>query len=280
MDYSYWLALSNAEYLSYREKFILVEKFKDAKEIFSAKYNRQNLSISINEQKINRLMNSTVDFSIQEKIEKQEIKICCIIDSDYPVALKNIYSPPVLIYYKGKLPTQQCIAVVGSRKTTSEGRKNALAISNALAEKGYCIISGLARGIDSCAHHGALEKGKTAAILGNGINVCYPAENRNLMNRIIESGCVISEFPPDRKPTKYSFPARNRIISGLSEAVIVVEASLNSGALITADFALDQGREVFVFKNSPTEYSGGTMELLNEGAIEIRDIYDFLATLA
>lgn len=276
MNYSYWLALSNAEYLSYREKYILFEIFKEAKDIFCKKNYPLIRDAGINEQKSNRLINTKVDFSLQEKIEEQCIKICCIKDPEYPDALKNIYSPSVLIYYKGRLPRKPCIAVVGSRKTTSEGRKNALNISKALAGKGFCIVSGLARGIDSCAHHGALETGTTAAVLGCGINVCYPAENKNLMDRIIESGCVISEFPPDKQPTKYTFPARNRIISGISDAVIVVEASTKSGALITADFALEQGRDVFAFRNNHSEYSKGTDELLNEGAIEIRNAEEFM----
>lgn len=276
MDYSYWIALSNLEKLSNKEKFNLINKFKNVKEIFNSDFlNLKNNSNLISE-KVKDILNTKIDYNATEKLYSKGINICCYDDDEYPKALKEIYAPPVVLYYKGKLPKNKCIAIVGSRKTTGYGRDNSFEIAKFLASKGLCIISGLARGIDSCSHLGALESGKTAAVLGSGINVCYPLENKYLMGRIEESGCVISEFPIDKRPSKYTFPSRNRIISGLSEAVIVVEAAEKSGSLITADFALDQGRDIFAFKNPPSELSKGTDKLISEGAIMIKDLDDFI----
>jgi len=277
MNYAYWLALSYAEYISNKEKYCLVKEFGSAEEIFRASYTRIKNSEIIRPHKIDRLVGTVVDANKQYDLRKRGIKLCCINDDDYPLTLKNIFAPPILLYYRGTLPHKPCIAVVGSRKTTETGRRNAFDVAKVLAGKGFCVASGLARGIDSCAHLGALEKGVTAAVLGNGLDTCYPSENRLLMERIEKCGCVISEFRPDKKPSKYTFPARNRIISGLSEAVIVVEAAAKSGALITADFALDQGREVFVFKNIPSEYSKGSETLIAEGAMPIKNINEFIA---
>ena len=277
MEDLFWLTLSNAEYLSNKEKYGLVQKFKSAKAIFEAGYSEILESRIIIPYKIDRLLNERLTEEFEESLFEKGIKFCTISDSDYPEHLKNIYAPPVLLYYYGNLPEQTCVGVVGSRKTTQTGRDKAFSVSKALASKGICVVSGMARGIDSCAHHGALESGMTAAVIGSGLDVCYPSENKFLMERIAESGCVISEFPPQKNPSRYTFPARNRIISGMSEAVIVVEAAAKSGALITADFALEQGREVFAFCNAGGEQSKGTDLLIAEGAIPIYDVEQFIS---
>ncbi len=279
MKYLYWLALSNAEYLSFKEKFNLIKAFGGAEGVFNADYKEIYDKEIINRHKIDRIVKTEINNKMHRQIETDGIKLCCIDDIDYPVNLKNIYAPPVLIYYRGILPVKSCIAIVGSRKTTADGRRNSFDLAKKLAEKGFCIVSGMARGIDSCAHLGAMENGTTAAILGSGLKECYPAENKEMMNRIERNGCVISEFPPGKKPSKYTFPARNRIISGLSDAVIVVEAAKKSGALITADFAIEQGRDVYAFKNSISELSKGTDSLLEEGAYPISDIEEFISLL-
>ena len=276
MDYAYWIALSNLEKFSSKEKYNLIKTFGGAKEIFHSRFLDLQKKTNLSNNKINYLLNTSIDYNAFEKLCDYGIKVCCFFDRDYPKLLSYIYAPPVLLYYRGKLPEMPCIAVVGSRKTTKHGRENSFEISKFLSKKGFCITSGLARGIDSCAHHGALECGITTAVLGSGINICYPPENKYLMDRIKENGCVISEFPINKKPSKYTFPSRNRIISGLSEAVIVVEATKRSGSLITAEFALNQGRDVFAFRNVHSELSIGTDAIIADGAYPINNIEEFI----
>ena len=196
-----------------------------------------------------------------------------IENDEYPEQLKNIYDPPLKLYVLGnkKILKQKGIAIVGTRKATEYGKKVAFQFSNQLSKKGINIISGLAVGIDTYAHMGVLRPkciGKTIAVLGSGLDEIYPKENIELAKQIIKSGgCIISEYPIGTKPAKLNFPQRNRIISGLSEGVLVVEASEKSGALITADFALEQGREVFAVPgNILSNVSVGTNNLIKQGA--------------
>ncbi len=275
MNYAYWLALSNLKNFSSKEKYNLVKAFGSAKAIFHSRFLDIQKNTTLSNEKIDYLLNTTIDNNEVERLYENGVNICCLSDTIYPDLLRYIFAPPVLLYYRGKLPEIPCIAVVGSRKTTKHGRENSFEISKLLASKGFCITSGLARGIDSCAHHGALEAGITTAVLGSGINICYPPENKYLMDRIEENGCVISEFTINKNPSKYTFPSRNRIISGLSEAVIVVEAAKKSGSLITAEFALEQGRDVFAFKNDHTELSKGTDSIISEGAYPISNVDEF-----
>ncbi len=173
-----------------------------------------------------------------------------IFDKDYPALLKQIHDPPVVLYYKGSLGClrKKCIAVVGTRKMSGEGRLLTDKFVKHLVKAGLTIVSGLARGIDTQAHKTTiLENGQTIAVLGGGLNEIYPPENKGLAQEIINGhGAIISEFPPDYPIFPGNFPTRNRIISGLSLATLVVEAAENSGSLITARLALEQGREVFV----------------------------------
>jgi len=215
-------------------------------------------------------------------LDKMKVNVITIKEEGYPALLKNIYDPPPMIYYRGDfikiMKRMTGIAIVGSRKATYYGRKVAREIAAELASRGYIIISGLARGIDTNAHLGSLEaKGQTIAVLGCGIDRIYPAENRSLAYRIIENGAVISEFPIYTKPEKSNFPRRNRIISGLTVGTLVVEASEKSGALITADFALDQGREVFAIPGSIHSFlSGGCHNLIKQGAKLVNSYQDIL----
>ena len=165
----------------------------------------------------------------------------------YPALLKEIKNPPRELFFLGNVEIlkSRCLAVVGSRRTTSYGRNTAVRLAKRAAEAGITIVSGMARGIDTCAHRGALDAGgSTIAVLGCGVDICYPAENRQLKEEIENRGLVISEYPPQTAPQKYYFPQRNRIISGLSELTAVVQAGSRSGALITAELAAEQGREV------------------------------------
>ena len=218
-----------------------------------------------------------------ELIKRHKIDIITLNDVSYPPSLKAIYDPPPLLYVKGKIKREDknAIAIVGSRRATTYGRLTAQRLSAQLAAQRITIISGMARGIDSEAHKGALAVGgRTVAVLGCGIDVVYPPENRALEERIASSGAVITEFPFGTRPFAGNFPKRNRIISGLSIGVIIVEAAQRSGALITARLALEQGREVFAVPGSTTSpYSKGTHNLIKEGAKLVEDIDDILEEL-
>ena len=196
-----------------------------------------------------------------------------IEDERYPNKLRNIYDPPKKLYVlgNGEILKNKGIAIVGSRKATDYGKKVTLKISTELVNKEINIISGLAIGIDSYAHMGALiasGKGKTIAVLGSGIDEIYPKENTELARKIIQTGgCIVSEYPLGTKPNKINFPQRNRIISGLSDGVVVVEATKSSGSLITAEFGMEQGREIFAVPgNIFNPASEGTNELIRDGA--------------
>lgn len=227
-----------------------------------------------------------------------KIEEISINSKEYPENLKNIYDPPSKIYVLGnkELLHQKGIAIVGAREATLYGKKIAYRISKELAENGINIISGLAIGIDTCAHIGAIQTksimqniiqqklskiGRTIAVLGSGINNIYPKENIQLARQIIKSGgCIISEYSLNSKPEKLHFPQRNRIISALSDGVLVVEASKTSGALITAEFALEQGKEVFAIPGDITrEQSKGCNELIKDGAILIASSQEILDTI-
>lgn len=205
---------------------------------------------------------------IIEKCEKNGIKIFTIMDSSYPFLLKNIPDPPAVIYVKGMLPEEKRVSVVGTRKPTDYGRAVAEKVSFILAINGVCVVSGMAYGIDAIAHSSSIKAGgRTVAVLGSGLNRIYPPEHKNLFRRICENGAVLSEYPPDEEPHPSRFPERNRLISGLSSALIVVEAGERSGALITARCALEQGRDVFAVPGNITSPSSkGTNRLIKEGA--------------
>ncbi|MBM3255792.1 MAG: DNA-protecting protein DprA [Candidatus Omnitrophica bacterium] len=204
--------------------------------------------------------------------EAHKLGLCIISseDADYPVSLKNIPDPPIILYVKGELKKEDNlgVAIVGSRRASFYGLASAEKFSSELSERGFTIISGMARGIDTCAHRAAIKaNGRTIAVMGSGFNNIYPPENKKLAQEISENGAVISEFPIDAPPLKEHFPQRNRTISGLALGVLVVEAAKNSGALITADFALEQGREVFAMPGKiDCSSSFGTNELIKQGA--------------
>lgn len=223
---------------------------------------------------------------ISEKLKKENIKVITIDDKEYPKLLKEIYKPPYLIYYKGKLKENNefNIAVVGARKFTSYGKMAVERIAEDLANNNLSIVSGLALGIDALAHNSTLKvNGRAIAVLGSGLDKqnIYPSSNRYLADKIIDSGGVLmSEFPIGTAPLKHHFPQRNRIISGLSLGTLVIEAGEKSGALITARFALEQNREVFSVPGSiysPTSH--GTNELIKRGARVVTSANDIIETL-
>jgi DNA processing protein len=217
---------------------------------------------------------------ISDRLSASGASIVTLADRNYPTLLKEIAVPPPLLFFKGSLDGLACgaVAIVGSRRASLAGRKLASQLAGQLAERGLIVVSGLARGIDTAAHRGALEAGgDTLAVMGCGIDVVYPPENQGLARSISDAGAVLTEFPPGTAPLRQNFPMRNRIISGLSLGTVVVEAGGTSGALITADFALEQNRSVFAVPGAPgVSGSKGTNRLLKQGARLVESAADIL----
>ena len=214
-------------------------------------------------------------------IKKNNIKVISINDKEYPESLKRIYDPPIVLYANGNLNllNNKSIAIVGCRLCSVYGKIITKKLAYNLSEKNITIISGMARGIDSYAHIGALEaKGSTIAVLGSGIDVIYPKENERLYYEIIRNnGLILSEYIVGTKPIPINFPRRNRIISALSNGVLVTEAKIRSGSFITVDFALEQGKEIFsVPGNINSANSEGTNSLIKQGAKLVTCVEDIL----
>ncbi len=249
----------------------LLHYFGSAEEIWKADKQELLLSKCLDEKLCNQWVNfrSRLDLlELKNQWDKKGVCTCNWDQPEYPSLLRDTFNPPVLLYYKGLLPdNNNNIAIVGSRKASAYGKNAALMFASELAAKGICIISGAARGIDTSAHLGALNRGRTIAVLGSGIDIVYPPENSRLFSSILEQGALISEYPPGTPPHSGHFPARNRIISGMARGVIVVEAAERSGSLITADFALEEGRDVFAVPGSIfSAGSKGTHRLIQQGA--------------
>lgn len=258
-----------------REKITLGEKF-DREENFCV------LSKKDIEQIINRPLKSSWTINaLRRQAEKDAvggrirgISYISYGDSRYPPLLRELFDPPALLFYRGILPNPErpVVAVVGTRRPSGQAAAQAYDIGRDLARGGMPVVSGLALGIDALAHRGNLDGGApTVAVLGSGLDRIYPVSNRTLARRIVESGGVLlSEYPPDTKPFRWNFPARNRIISGLARGVLIVEAPKRSGALITAQFALDQGRDLLVASAGYSPLLGaGTKKLADDGALVI-----------
>ena len=218
-----------------------------------------------------------------EKLDRYKIKVSTCNDPTYPPRLKEIYDYPPVIYVRGQLLPEDewCLAIVGTRKATVYGRQVTEEIAAGLARNKITIISGRARGIDTVAHTSTLEAdGRTLAVFACGLDIVYPPENANLARRIMEQGALISEYPPGTRPRAENFPRRNRIMSGLSLGVLVTEASENSGAMITANMAVEQNREVFAIPGSVlSQASRGTNLLIQEGAKSVLKTSDILEEL-
>jgi len=214
------------------------------------------------------------------KLSENGIRLISIEDSEYPDILKNIHNPPQVLHVKGSLNLceHSAIAIVGARRATGYGTDMARQLARELAFMGITVISGMARGVDTYAHRGAIEAGGTTiAVMGCGIDIAYPPENLQLIDKVCQNGAVISEYGMGIKPFALNFPARNRIISGLSKGVIVIEAGEKSGSLITADLALEQGREVFAVPgNADSNSSKGTNTLIKQGAKLVTCVEDVL----
>jgi DNA processing protein len=259
-----------------------MDYFGGAKQVWEADANKLLSTGLLDVKTCNNLLEHREKIDVQNLAEERArkgIQVCTIFDSEYPCLLRNIFNPPIILYYRGVLPVfeHNTIAVVGARRASAYGKNAAVMLAAALAEQGIWVISGAARGIDTAAHRGALKQGRTVAVLGCGVDVIYPPENGPLLNEIVQSGAVISEYPPGTPAHPGFFPARNRIISGLSLGTVVVEAAEKSGALITADFALEQGRDVFAVPGSIfSQQSKGTHNLIKQGAKIVGTVEDIL----
>ncbi len=215
----------------------------------------------------------------KKQIEKRNASF--LIQSELPDMLLEIYDPPIGLYVAGQIPNRPFVAIVGTRNPTMYGQKQARIMAQKLTQAGFCIVSGMARGIDSAAHEGALEAGgPTIAFLGSGLDIVYPPENINLYKRIMENGAVISEFPFGRRADRRTFPMRNRLVSGVSQAVLVVESAASGGSLITAQFAADQGRTVFAVPGRIDQPSSvGCHKIIREGATLVCSANDIIDDL-
>lgn len=270
----YWIWLSLINDLGSIRTRNLLKKYH-APEIIWNLNKKELLKIEgIGEKVVDSILNTSYRNNLDDyilKMKEQNIGIITIEDKEYPKLLKEIYDPPIYLYYKGNKEILNNIgfAIIGCRDCSEYGKKVAKNFSYNIAKNNINIISGLAKGIDTCSHIGAIyAKGKTIAVVGNGLDMVYPKENETVINKILElGGCIVSEYHLGTKPEKINFPARNRIISGMSNSLIVVEAKKKSGTLITVDFALEQGRDVFVVPgNIDSVNSKGTNDLIKQGA--------------
>lgn len=285
MEQYYWGALSAVSGLGNSRLPELVDWFGSARSAYLA--GRQELLSTglYKETAIDKFLKQR-DLALPEKLqefcEREKVRLMTIKDADYPLSLKHIALPPKVLYIKGNLPKlEYSIGIVGSRRASSYGLKVAGDFAQDLAAEGIVVVSGGAKGIDSAAHEGALQaKGTTVAVLGCGIDVIYPRENAALFAQITVSGAVITEFAPGTEPLAMNFPSRNRIINGLTHGILVVEAAKKSGAMITAEFAADEGHEVYCIPGSIyLPNSIGCHSLIKSGAMLVDRPEDILNDL-
>jgi DNA processing protein len=279
----YWLALSLTPGIGSTLMRRLLDRFNTPEAVFHAPMKELSKIEGLGEKVAQEIRKGPLEKVVERELSLlREVggRVITLKDEEYPKRLKDIYDPPALLYVRGELKKEDefAISIVGSRKTTPYGRWFTEKVSQELARHGVTIVSGMARGIDSLAHWGAISGGgRTIAVLGCGVDVIYPSENRNLFAKMIDRGAILSEFPMGSPPEGGHFPRRNRIISGLSLGVVVVQASEKSGSLITAGYALEQGREVFAVPgNVGTESSRGTHRLIKEGAKLVESSEDIL----
>jgi len=286
----YWIWLSLIPNLGSKKIQSLLEEYKEPKVIYQLKEKELAKIKKIGEKTIKNMLDPKIKENVEKHIQymiKNEIDIISIKDSKYPKILREIYDPPISLYIKGnkEILSKKAIGIVGCREASNYGKSAAKYFSYHLAREGVNIISGLAKGVDSYAHIGTIcvsresypsnnmtkqcgNYGKTIAVVGNGLDMIYPKENQKLQEEILKTGgAIITEYPLGTKPDKMNFPARNRIISGMSKGILVIEAKEKSGTLITVDFALEQGRDVFVVPgNINSVNSVGTNCLIKQGA--------------
>jgi DNA processing protein len=274
-----WLALNSVPGLGPVKIGALLEKFGSAETAFQQL--PESLPAAGGEK--NSIGKTTLLKHAEEQLKRAhelDIRILTLSDPDYPPHLREIYAPPPVLFVRGNCDVfkKHAIAVVGTRRCTQYGKSATISLVKELVDKQLVVVSGLALGIDTVAHRTCLDnKGETVAVLGCGIDTCYPRDNKTLMDSIAVSGAAVSEFPLGTLPETYNFPRRNRIISGLSAGVLVIEAPERSGSLITANYALQQGREVFAVPGSIFSASSiGTFNLIKDGAVPVRSAADIV----
>jgi DNA processing protein len=281
---AFWLAISRVPYIGPARIERLLQTFGSLSVAWSAP--TDELRVALEPRSLSELLaaRSRIDPAAElDRLGRSGIRAFHPGHPSYPRLLAEISGRPSLLYVRGELAAvdDTSVAIVGTRRATPYGRQAAERIAAELAQAGITVVSGLARGVDAVAHRAALEAGgRTIAVLGSGPDVIYPAEHHRLAEQILESGAILSEFPPGAKPDAQNFPARNRIVSGMTLGTLIIEAPARSGALITASFAGDQGREVFVIPGSIfAQTSEGTNALLRDGARLVRGGADILEDL-
>lgn len=281
----YWIAFSLVRGIGAVRFQALLDYFGDPKIAWTAPADALRAA-GLGEKIVENLVQLRSSLSLDrlaERLESTGISVVILTDENYPSRLKEIDQPPPVLYLRGEIKPDDewAVAVVGTRRVTAYGRQVAEDIAGVLARNGVTVVSGLARGIDALAHQAALASGgRTLAVLGSGVDRIYPSEHRGLAERIVASGALVSDYAPGTPPDASNFPPRNRLISGLAMAVVVVEAGRTSGALITAAFAADQGREVFAVPGNITApQSQGTNRLIRDGAHPLLDPEEVLETL-
>lgn len=281
----HWLGLKTVPGVGNRLFLNLILHFGEPERVFSASREELLQVEGVSDRLASVIQGYKIPKRVQQNLalaRKNGVSIITFSDPNYPALLRQIHDPPPILYVYGKLhPDSLNIAIVGSRNATSYGRTVTEHLSGNLARRGFTVVSGMARGIDTAAHKGALSAGgETIAVMGCGLDTIYPAENKSLYYRIAESGAVISEFPFLTPPDSHNFPIRNRIISGLTLGTVIVEATQKSGSLITARLAAEQGREVFAVPGSVTSFkSMGTHRLIKQGAKLVEHVDDIVEEL-
>ncbi|KQQ91983.1 DNA-processing protein DprA [Massilia sp. Leaf139] len=286
-DLTDWLRLDGARGVGPRTAHALLAAFGSPRAIFEAGHDALAFHVgpalarslcAPPSRQTRELIDTTIDW-----LHTPSHHVLALGEANYPQALANIPDPPLLLYIKGRIDllARPALAIVGSRNATAQGKANAGAFAAALSNAGVCVVSGLALGIDAAAHEGALRgAGSTIAVVGTGADLSYPPRNRSLAERIAHEGCIVSEFALGTPPTSGNFPRRNRIISGLSSGVLVVEAAAQSGSLITARVAAEQGREVFALPGSiHAPLAKGCHQLIRDGARLVETVHEVLEAL-
>lgn len=283
---SYIMWLSSVPNISTDDKFKLIDYFGSATDIYNMSKKDIISSGVVKERIAENIIKSKNNFDIDKEIynlEKLQIKYYTYLDDKFPYMLRHMQNPPLGLYVWGELPDEnrKNVSIVGTRKASEYGAIVCRKLSGELAQAGVNIVSGMAYGIDSHAHKACIEAGgKTIAVLGTGADICYPASNRLLRDSIVQNGCVVSEFPLGTRSSKYNFPYRNRIIACMSSAVIVVEGESKSGTLITANYALDNGRTVMAVPGNITSSLSATPNsLIADGCQPVLSTQDILDEL-
>jgi DNA processing protein len=286
-EYAPWLALCRVKGLGCVSFKKLAAQFADPRKIFAASRSALEEVEDLRADAIDGIVNFHEWAAVNDEIGRVRgagITLICYSEASYPARLRMIADPPPLLYVKGELHgvDDKAVAIVGSRSASDYGRRVARDLARGLAGAGFTVVSGMARGIDGMAHEAALNSGgRTIAVLGSGVERAYPPEHDKLYQRISTNGAVISELPIGTRPMAFNFPARNRLISGLSLGVVVVEATEKSGSLITASLAVEQGREVFAVPGEVgSSRSRGAHRLIRQGAKLVENVDDILEEIA